>query len=994
MRLKGFFWFLTILLTAVCVYQLSFTSVASSVERKAEKEAVLKVEQLKREAKETGDSVLLPNNTKVDIFSPEGAELAKSAYINEILRSKAEKPVYPVLGATFSEVKKLSLAFGLDLVGGMSVTMEISYPDLIRSHVKNQKDLKFRKPFDVAMAKYSTSGGDFLDIFIASYQKINKGLPLNYIIKADGLGIKSSDSDIESYFRKLIASSMDGVEQIISRRINQFGVAQPNIQRDLSTNRLYIELPGVQDENTVAKKIQSTANLEFFETYMPDQLQIQWQDASRLSTQKEVEELAEVIADTTGKDTTVTAEVKPDAGLSLKNMNNKTKSLAELVKPVGGFAMGYTELADKVKVDQILRRRDIQRAFPDDVQFMWSAEPENVDDKSKKTAYFLYACRIPEGGKARVNGSHISKASTGYDSQDGKITVDLEMTVEGSDEWGRMTTENKDRIIAISMDSVVYSAPRVINPITTGRTQISGSFTFQEAEDLAGLLNGGALPAPCVIKELQKVGPTIGAENSQAALISFAVAFLAVLIYMFFYYGKAGLAANIALTVNVVLIFGCLASFGAVLTLAGIAGIILTIGTAVDANILIFERVREEQAAGLDLTSAIAVGFRKALPSIIDANVTHFLVALILKIFGTGEIESFATTLIIGIFTSLFSAIIIGELVINTWLAKGKSVSFNTKYSKGLFQNFNFNWVGNRKYFYIFSISVTILGMVGLFTRGLKQSVEFTGGYTFSVKFDKKADIEFIRTNLEKVFIENNEIASIDLKTKSNDYNVDIVTNYLLKKEGSMDEVKTKLTEGLNACDSKLGDHKITGQRFISASVSSELWSSSAIALSLAMLAIFAYILLRFGHWQYSIGAIVGLAHDAFFVISIFSLLHGYLPFSLDVNQAFIAAILTVIGYSMNDTVIVFDRIRENLRKSSDSESQHDIINRSLNKTLSRTFNTSMILFVVVLIMFIFGGPAIKGFLFAMLVGVVIGTYSSLCVATPILIDFSKKLKA
>lgn len=993
MRLKGFFWFLTILLTAVCIYQLSFTGVASSVERKAEKEAALKVEQLRNEAKVTGDSVLLPNNTKVDIFSPEGAELAKSAFINEILRSKAEKPVYPVLGATFSEVKKLSLAFGLDLVGGMSVTMEISYPDLIRSHVKNQKDLKFVKPFEVAQATYSRNGGDFLDIFISSYQKINNGLPLNYIIKADGLGIKSSDNDIESYFRKLIASSMDGVEQIISRRINQFGVAQPNIQRDLSTNRLYIELPGVQDENTVAKKIQSTANLEFFETYMPDQLQIQWQDASRLSTQVEVEEVAEVVADTTVKDTTV-AEVKPDAGLSLKNMNNKTKSLAELVKPVGGFAMGYTELADKAAVDKILRRRDVQRAFPEDVQFMWSAEPEKVDDKSKKTAYFLYACRIPEGGKARVNGSHIKKASTGYDSQDGKITVDLEMTTEGSDEWGRMTTENKDRIIAISMDSVVYSAPRVINPITTGRTQISGSFTFQEAEDLAGLLNGGALPAPCVIKELQKVGPTIGAENSQAGLISFAVAFLAVLIYMFFYYGKAGLAANIALTVNVVLIFGCLASFGAVLTLAGIAGIVLTIGTAVDANILIFERVREEQAVGLDLTSAIAVGFRKALPSIIDANVTHFLVALILKIFGTGEIESFATTLIIGIFTSLFSAIVIGELVINTWLAKGKSVSFNTTYSKGLFQNFNFNWVGNRKYFYIFSITVTILGMVGLFTRGLKQSVEFTGGYTFSVKFEKKADIEYIRTNLEKVLIENKEVASIDLKTKSNDYNVDIVTNYLLKKEGAMDEVKAKLTQGLDACDAKLGAHEITGQRFISASVSSELWSSSAIALSLAMLAIFAYILLRFGHWQYSIGAIVGLAHDAFFVISVFSLLHGFLPFSLDVNQAFIAAILTVIGYSMNDTVIVFDRIRENLRKSSDSDDQKEIINRSLNKTLSRTFNTSMILFVVVLIMFLFGGPAIKGFLFAMLVGVVIGTYSSLCVATPILIDFSKKLKA
>ena len=507
-------------------------------------------------------------------------------------------------------------------------------------------------------------------------------------------------------------------------------------------------------------------------------------------------------------------------------------------------------------------------------------------------------------------------------------------------------------------------------------------------------MNGGALPAPCVIKELQKVGPTIGKENSRAGLISFAFAFLAVLIYMYFYYGKAGLAANIALTVNVVFIFGCLASFGAVLTLAGIAGIVLTIGTAVDANILIFERIREEQNRGLDLASSVDVGFKKALPSIIDANVTHLLVAIILKIFGTGEIESFATTLIIGIFTSMFSAIIISELIIHSWLAKNKPISFNTNYSKGLFQNFKFDWVGKRKYFYIFSITVTILGVISLFTRSLKQSVEFTGGRTFVVKFEKKADIEYIRGNLSKVFVENKEVASIDLKTKSNDYNVEIITNYLLKKDGANEEVNKKLNEGLTACKDRLGNYQVVESRSIAASISSELWTSSAIAISLSLVAIFAYILLRFGHWQYSIGAIVGLAHDAFFVISIFSLLHGYLPFSLDVNQAFIAAILTVIGYSMNDTVIVFDRIRENLRKSSPDDHHYEIINQSLNTTLSRTFNTSMILFVVVLIMFIFGGPAIKGFLFALLVGVIIGTYSSLCVATPILIDFSKRLKA
>jgi SecD/SecF fusion protein len=882
--------------------------------------------------------------------------------------------------------------------------LEISIPELVKSHAKNPRDLKFIKPFEKAVYIHNSKGGDFLSTFIDSYKKANGNLPLSYALKGEGLGIKSTDAEVESYFRKLVASSLDGVEQIMSRRINQFGVAQPNIQKDLTSNRLYIELPGVQDENTVAQKLQSTANLEFFETYTMSMIQTQWAEAANISLRDEVnvdELLAET--DSTSSDSTkVDSLKKSDETLSLTSNGGQKKGLAQLLQSRGNldFEMGFAFAADKpenndkAKIDEILKRKDVMSVFPPDLKFMWSAQPEEVSEKIKKKAYILYACRVPEGGKARVNGSHIDKAQTGYDQRDGKITVNLEMTPDGADEWGRMTSENKDRIVAITMDNVVYSAPRVINAITTGSTQISGNFTFEDAEDLAGLLNGGALPAPCVIKELQKVGPTIGKENSRAGLISFAFAFLAVLIYMYFYYGKAGLAANIALTVNVVLIFGCLASFGAVLTLAGIAGIVLTIGTAVDANILIFERIREEQNRGLDLASSVDVGFKKALPSIIDANVTHLLVAIILKIFGTGEIESFATTLIIGIFTSMFSAIIISELIIHSWLAKNQPISFNTNYSKGLFQNFKFDWVGKRKYFYIFSITVTILGVVSLFTRSLKQSVEFTGGRTFVVKFEKKADIEYIRGNLSKVFVENKEVASIDLKTKSNDYNVEIITNYLLKKDGANEEVNKKLNEGLTACKDRMGNYQVVESRSIAASISSELWTSSAIAISLSLVAIFAYILLRFGHWQYSIGAIVGLAHDAFFVISIFSLLHGYLPFSLDVNQAFIAAILTVIGYSMNDTVIVFDRIRENLKKSSPDDHHYEIINQSLNTTLSRTFNTSMILFVVVLIMFIFGGPAIKGFLFALLVGVIIGTYSSLCVATPILIDFSKRLKA
>jgi SecD/SecF fusion protein len=679
---------------------------------------------------------------------------------------------------------------------------------------------------------------------------------------------------------------------------------------------------------------------------------------------------------------------------SLTSLGGSQKGLADYVKPAGDYAMGYVASENKTAVDEILRRDDIMNLFPEDLKFMWSADVEDVAANSKEKAYVLYAIRVPENGKARVGGKDVKSASTGYDDQSGAITVDLSMTEEGADKWAEMTGDNVQRIVAITMDDVVYSAPRVQNAITQGNTQISGSFTIDEAKDLAGLLNGGALPAPCVIKEQTKVGPTIGAENSQAGLVSFLIAFIAVLIYMYLYYGKSGIAANIALAANVIFIFGCLASFGAVLTLAGIAGIVLTIGTAVDANILIFERIREEQYRGVDVASSISIGFKKALPSIIDANATHLLVAIILKVFGTGEIESFATTLIIGIFTSIFSAIVISKLVITMWLEKGQKISFFTKMSEGLFQNLSFDWVGKRKYFYIFSISVTVLGVAAMFTRGLKQSVEFTGGRTFAVKFEQKADIEFIRGKLSKVFVENGEVSSIDLKTKSNDYNVEIVTNYLLKNDGATEEVKKKLMEGLDECKAKMGGYEIMESRSISASVSNELWTSSAISITLALIAIFAYILIRFGYWQYSIGAIVGLAHDAFFVISIFALLHGYLPFSLDVNQAFIAAILTVIGYSMNDTVIVFDRIRENLRNSAPDDHHYEIINKSLNTTLSRTFNTSMILFVVVLIMFIFGGPAIKGFLFALLVGVVIGTYSSLCVATPILIDFSKRLKA
>jgi SecD/SecF fusion protein len=997
MRNKGFFWFLTILLTAVCVYQLSFTWVSSSIEKKAEKEAEERVAEEKMKAAKNGNIGYLPNNTTVDFSQPEAEELAKAAFINQILKEKAETKVYPVLGSTFSEVKKRSLAFGLDLVGGMSVTMEISIPKLIEGFAQNPRSLNFKKPYEAAVRDYTTKGGDFISLFRKYNSEMNGGEKLVRLINTaelEGLGYKSTDDEVEDFLRKIAVSSMDGVEQIMNRRINQFGVAQPNIQKDPSNNRLYIELPGVQDEATVAEKLQSTANLQFYETYFPGEIAGAWQQATMISRSKEVE-VKDVdtlsVAKTDSTDTTKKADkIKP-----LNTLGGSQKGLADYVKSASNFAIGYVAPEDKGAVDAILDRGDVKEVFPEDLVFMWSADLEKVDLKSKERAFMLYAIRVPENGKAKVGGKDIKTASTGYDDQSGKITVDLAMTAEGADKWAMMTSDNVERIVAITMDSVVYSAPRVINAITGGNTQISGSFSIDEAKDLAGLLNGGALPAPCVIKEQTKVGPTIGAENTRSGLISFAIALLAVFVYMFFYYGKAGIVADIALFANILFIFGSLASFGAVLTLAGIAGIVLTIGMAVDANVIVFERIREEQASGKDLATSIKDGYANSLSSIIDANVTTILTAIVLKVFGSGPIESFATTLIIGIFTSLFAALVISRLVIEYMIAKGKTIEFDTKMTKGAFKNLNINFVGKRKMYYVISGILVAGSIVALTTRQLNPSVEFSGGRTFGVKFENPAgkELNYLKETLATVFVDNGKVASIDAKTKSNNYFVEITTNYKLSDESAGTAVTEKLKEGLEKTKAKLGAYSIDESRSVSASVSEELISSSTIAIVLSLLIIFAYIMIRFGSWQYSSGAILALAHDVIIVLGVFALLHGVLPFNMDVDQAFIAAILTVIGYSINDTVIVFDRIRENLNLHKHTDHK-DQINNSLNSTLSRTINTSMTTFVVLLVIFLFGGAAIKGFVFALMIGVLVGTYSSLCIATPVLIDLSKKIKA
>jgi len=965
MRNKGFFWFLTILLTVICIYQLSFTWVANSVEKDAEKKAEKLVKKDIENARKNGEfyHFKLPNDTYVDFSKPESKDIAKAAHINYILKNKANKEVYPIIGSTFSDVKKRSLAFGLDLVGGMSVTLEISIPDLVKNYVRNTRSLKFRKPFEKAIEIHSKDGSkDFITVFQEEFVKMhgeNQLYSIMEIAEIEELNGKDSDETVISFLRDQSNSSMAGVEKIMNRRINQFGVAQPNIQKDPNKNRLYVELPGVQDEITVAEKLQSTANLQFFETMMISEMADKWNEANGLS---------KLSVDTASN-------------------NRANKSLSQLIKP-GGLSVGVVKPNDKGLVDDILKRKDVQAVFDDlNIKFMWS-ELEEISQKGDM-GYSLHACKIPVSGKANVGGKHIKNATTGYNQNDGKVTVNLTMTSEGSNKWSKMTSDNVGRAIAITMDNVVYSAPQVNGAITGGNTEISGRFTVEEAKDLAGLLNGGALPAPLKIIEQTRVGPTIGAENTKSGLISFAVAFALVLLYMFFYYGRSGLVANVALLANIVFIFGCLASFGAVLTLAGIAGIVLTIGMSVDANVLIFERIREEQANGKELKQAIDTGYKKALSSIIDANVTTLLTAIVLKVFGTGPIESFATTLIIGIFTSVFAALVISRLIFVYLMGRNVNLNFDTKLTKGAFKNLNINFIGKRKVAYIISSVMIVISLAFLLTKGLKPSVEFSGGETYSVKFEKSAenDIEFIKANFK------NEMkgTSVEAKTKSNNYTVEISTNYK-KVNPSANDLDDKVNAALKKCESKLGKYNIEENRSVSSSISSELITSSTLSIVLSLIIIFAYIFIRFGTWQYSISAIVALFHDVTIVLGIFALFNGILPFNMDVDQAFIAAILTVIGYSINDTVVVFDRIREELSWKRDANYQSEV-NGALNSTLSRTFNTSITTFVVLLIIFIFGGAAIKGFIFALLIGIVVGTYSSLLLASPLLTDMTKKKK-
>lgn len=993
-----------IALAVVCVYQLSFTFVSRKVERDAIKYA--------------------------------GTDSTK---VTNYLDSIANEVVYNILVRkyTYRECQEREINLGLDLKGGMNVTLEVSMIDMVRSLSNYSTDTTFKRAIALAREYQKDSQEDFVTLFGRSFEEIDPNAQLAAIFATRELRGKidfnSSNDDVLRIIRTQTDGAMDNAFNVLRNRIDRFGVVQPNIQRLETQGRILVQLPGVKEPERVRKLLQGTANLEFWETYENSEIYPYMQQANtRLKeildakkTLREAEEAAgrtageteaeeEVIPlltelgqpaeksveDTPGEQLSLLDQLTADSlltdttALTLEDFIEQNPLLG-ILQPnvtgegqfVRGAGVGYAHYKDTGKVRLYLNMFQIRALFPRDVRFHW--DMSSFDEAGNY--FMLYSLKVTgRDGRAPLDGSVVTSASVEFAQTGGAPTVTMGMNSEGAQIWARLTRESIGKAIAIVLDEFVVSAPTVDEEIPNGRSTIRGNFTYAEAEDLTNVLKSGKLPAPARIVQEAIVGPSLGHAAIKAGLNSFLLAFAVVLLYMVFYYSRrAGLVADMALIANMFFLFGVLASLGAVLTLPGIAGIVLTIGMSVDANVLIYERIREELAAGKGMKLAIADGYKNARSAIIDANVTTLLTGVILLIFGTGPIKGFATTLVIGILTSLFSAIFITRLVYERMLSKGRTITFSTRLTENAFKNMNVQFIAKRKLFYVISGTVILLGIVSLFTRGLNQGIDFTGGRSYVVKFEQSVNTQDIQGSLEAVFGEAPQVITFGA-----DNQIRVTTKFKIdENEVEVDEeVERLLYEGLKPYigdnvefGTFMSNYRQSSQK-VGPTIADDIKKQAVWALLFALVAIFLYILIRFRNWQFGLGAITALIHDVLIVLGIFSIFYGIMPFSLEIDQAFIAAILTVVGYSINDTVVVFDRIREYVglyRKRERSE----IINLALNSTLSRTFSTSLSTFFVLLMIFLFGGEVIRGFTFALLIGVVVGTYSSLFIATPVVYD-------
>ncbi|MCD8740216.1 protein translocase subunit SecDF [Mucilaginibacter roseus] len=976
MQGKGIIKFFAIVLALISFYYFSLTLVAQKVEGDA-----------KEYAKGNADK--------------------EKAYLDSI----EMEPVYPLFNHTYQYCKAHELALGLDLKGGMNVTMQVSLRELVKKLGNNNPDPAFNQALTNAEKAQVNSQKDYITLFVEEYEKLNPSGKLATIFSTQdnqaNLKFNASNDQVKSYLQDQANAAVKQSYTVLNTRIDQFGVAQPNIQLQQGTNRILIELPGVKDPERVRKLLQGTAKLEFYKTFDNQEILPILSNIDKLIAAKnktatktaDTTKVATTAKDTSAKgDASLLGKLGKGAGKDSAANNSQLKQQAAsplfaILSPMysqgqafPGPAVGIAKLQDTAKVNDMLRTAEAKSVTPNNIKFLWDVKPR-TDTKEK--AFTLYAIKLSGAENGPVlTGDVITDAKADVDEK-GRPDVQMIMNSSGAQAWKNITAEAapSKAAIAIVLDDNVYSAPNVQNEISGGVSSISGNFTQEDTKDLANVLKAGRLPAPARIVNDAVVGPSLGQEAISAGLLSCVLGFVVVLVFMVVYYNRAGSVAVVAVLINVVFLMGVLISMGAVLTLPGIAGIVLTLGIAVDANVLVYERVREEMAEGKSLKQAISDGFKHALSSILDANISTFLTAFILLIFGSGPIKGFASTLMIGIVTSLFCSLLISRLIFEWMLEKGWDIKFSHAWSSHTFKNANYAFVKNRFKFYAFSGLFIAAGIVSIVTRGFNYGVDFQGGHNYIVQFkDSKIDAEQTREAVTKYL----GVGKAEVKTFGED-KLSITTNYLLedKSEDADAKVESALVKGLKEVSP---NYSIVGRTKVDPTISNDLKTSASLTVVFAILVIAAYILLRFRKWQYSLGALVATVHDALLVMSFFSLFKDALPFSLDIDQAFIAAILTVIGYSINDTVVVFDRIREYLKfHNNKGEATEVVINNAINSTLSRTIITSLTVLFVLIVLFIFGGDVIRGFSFALLIGITFGTYSSICVATPVIIDFGKK---
>ena len=1011
MQGKGFVKILFVLLVFVTVLQCSYILPTQKVEANAAAYA---------------------ENLYGHISNEEEAIGLKRQAISNYLDSMSSEDVFsiPLLKTfTYDDLKKQQLHLGLDLRGGQSVVLQVDMKDLLLELSGKSKDPSFLAALDNAETAMTSSQLDYVSLFADEFQKIGGDKKLSKIFLRNAslredINSQSSNGDVIRILRSKATDVVSLTFNRLKQRIDRLGVTQPNIQLDANRDLILVELPGIDNPERARNFLQASAELEFWNVYRISDPTIQ--EAFR-----KADEILK--ADSEGEAAVVTPQFDTTYIPQYDSLGNVTDSTQEIVErpfdplvnqgplfrslrlnttgSLGLSVMGTVDRNQRDVVMSYLNNDKVRSIFPRNAKFLWSQKPmTDYQTREETKEYELYMIKMSPGTEeAPIQGDVVISASQSPDPTTGQISVTLLMNAQGAREWAAMTTvaaNDNNREIAIALDNEVVSAPRVNQPITGGRSSITGNFSVEEASDLANILEVGKLPAKVEIIQESTVGPSLGKDNIQRSLVSYLVGLVLILLFMMFYYGGAGIVSIIALFANMFFIFGALASFGTVLTLPGIAGILLTIGMAVDANVIIYERVKEELRAGKSLLSSIQDGFSNSYSAIIDANVTTILVAFILAYFGLGPIKGFAVVLIIGVLSSLFTAVLLGKLIIDWWTqSKGRSISFWTPPTKNMFANMKIDWLGKRKIAYVLSSTVIILGLASIFTKGFDLGVDFTGGYSYVVQFSKDVNIEAdaIRDQLVTTF----EGASTVVKSVDANNAFNVVTSYQISssEEGVADLVMEKLHEGINT----LGDGTLDIERFKSANtigethiissskvgptIADDIKTSSFKAGIFALLAIFLYIFLRFNKWQYSLGAVAALFHDSLIVLSIFSIFWGILPFSLEIDQAFIAAILTVIAYSINDTVVVFDRIREYLRIYND-KSTDEVLNLAINSTFSRTVITSLTTLIVVVMLLIFSGGSIKGFAFALMVGIIVGTYSSIFVATPIVRDLSDELKS